>query len=49
MAQSVEQILQAELGSLVMQLSIKAHQLQVANEKIAELEAQLPKKVEGKK
>ena len=46
MARSIEEILREELGNLVMQLSIKTHQLELASEKIKELEAQLPKKEE---
>jgi hypothetical protein len=41
MAQTVEEILQKELGQLVMQISIKEHLLQKANERIKELEDEL--------
>ncbi len=43
MAQTLEEILQVELGNLVFQLCAKEHQLQVANEKVAEQAAELIK------
>jgi hypothetical protein len=39
MAQTVEQLLGAEIGNLVLQLSIKEHQLQTLREQVAKHEA----------
>ena len=49
MAQTMEQILESQLGSLMLQLAIKEHQLQTANEKVTALEKEIVKAGEMQK